>query len=326
MRTLGTILTAALLLAACGDSFTIGGDDTCDCCGTEVSISSGETCFSGVCDPYCGIVQEDAGAADAGAADAGAPDCPMADPRALDVICPSLVRAGEPTTIPIAIGGDGGCYCGERIDCEVRRGDEPNTLELRANVCIDGPLCEACFPYIESTCTLPALEEGRWTVRDRGETAFTFDVVSPDVMPEWGLECVSARGEDALGCGLTWPPTEPLQASRACHPGGVFAEQRVELTVTDGCGTCGTTPGPCEVEIFDDVLRVRPSRVESMCDIGCPAVCMEVDSTCTTPPMPAGVWRVFVGDVEIGTQLFVSGPGDEPPDPDEVCGELLTGG
>lgn len=322
MRILGTILTLAVLLSACGNSFTLGGDETCDCCGTEVRVSPGEGCFSGACDPYCGIALIDAGGPDAGPPPG---TCELAEPRPIDVMCPTYVPANEPTTIPVAIGGANECYCGETIQCEVQRTGEPFELELRANLCRDSGLCDACFPFVESTCALPALEEGRWTVRDRGETAFVFDVVPAGVMPEWGLECVSARNPDILGCGVDWPPVDPVQANRVCHLDGGGAEERVTLTVTDACGGCGTIPGPCEVEVFDDILRVRPSRVESRCDIDCPEICMPVEHTCVSPPLPAGEWRVFLGNVEIGTQVRVPGPGEEPPAFEEVCGEVLGG-
>ena len=322
MRILGTILTAAclLILSGCDDPF-FDGEQICNCCGSEVRWPRDRDCGNGACDGHCFPIL------DAGPGDAGPPrfDCLSPEARALDVICPHAVRAGAETTIPVAFGGSGECFCNQRLHCLVQRAEEPFELELRASMCSDGPICGACFPYLEATCTLPPLEEGLWTVRDQGETAFVLRVVPEDVMPEWGLACISPRAPDALGCGVAWPPIDPVLANRVCHPGGAGVDQRVALTVTDTCGSCGTMPGPCNVEVFDDVLRVRPTRVESQCDIACPDICMPVEHTCVSPPLPAGDWRVFLQDVETGTRLRVPAPGEEPPSFDEVCGEAMGG-
>ncbi|HBQ13192.1 MAG TPA: hypothetical protein DEF51_19310 [Myxococcales bacterium] len=282
--------------------------DYCECCGVTVEIPAGEDCELGWCDPYCLFPPPVV--------------CDEVELRALDLICPSFVPAGQPTRIPVAIGGDGECYCGEQVLCDAQLGAEPFVLEIESSICAEGALCEACFPYIEAECELPPMETGTWTVRANGEDLFQLSVAPAGTMPEWGLECVHRRGEDRLGCGTDWPPRRVFEPTSACHPEGAYPEERVTFTVTDGCAGCGTIEGPCEVEVFDDVVRLRPSRVETQCDVDCPTVCMPMDHTCVSPPLPEGTWRVFLEDVELGTRIEVASP---PGTTDEVCGEVLGG-
>lgn len=326
IRTLSLMILAATILAGCFDQH--GRGDTCDCCGTTVTRAEGESCAGGICDPYCAFV------GDAGpprTVDAGPPSppppppppgCEGGEPRALDLLCPSWIPAGRATTIPVAIGGDGQCYCGESVACEVTSVTRTGTIELSTSICSEGLLCDGCFPYVEATCELPALPEGTWAVRVNGERLFDLNVSPPDVMPEWGLACQHRRGEDTLGCGTDWPPQPVEQPTETCHPRGAYPEERVTLRVTDGCASCGTIEGPCRVDVFDDVVRLSPRRVNTNCDVDCPTICMPQEHTCVTPPLPEGTWRVFVGDVPMGTRIEVGAP---PATTEEVCGAPLGG-
>src|SRR5688500_15308504 len=161
------LLISAVLTAACSSSHssdddagprdggpTGDGGETCDCCGVTVGISGGESCFGGVCDPYCLFVPD--------AGTDGGPPLRCGPAAAIGLACGiDGVRAGTPTTSPVLGGGRDACHCGETIECRARVSGA-FTLELETALCTDGPLCEACFPFIEGTCALPALEAGRW--------------------------------------------------------------------------------------------------------------------------------------------------------------------
>ena len=66
---------------------------------------------------------------------------------------------------------------------------------------------------------------------------------------------------------------------------------RVPIDITHDCPPCYAAAGPCEVDIFDDVIRVRPTTLDAACDITCPPVCNERVDTCLTPQLPEGTWR-----------------------------------
>jgi hypothetical protein len=97
---------------------------------------------------------------------------------------------------------------------------------------------------------------------------------------------------DADGCAEL--PSRPFDASRLCVSTQGFAEERVAIRVLDSCGGCGSVRGECRVDVFDDVVRVRPERLGVSCDIDCPAVCVEREDVCWTPPLPAGTYRVML--------------------------------
>ncbi len=269
-----------------------------------------------------GGVSDSGSGGDSGPWDGGTLGCPEAP---LDLLCGTdTVFAGVEQTIDVLIGASDRCYCGERIDCVARYGAEPFTLSIEAGLCADGALCDACFPYVDGTCTLPPLEAGSWRVDINGEPALQLGVLEPDVLPEMGAECTSPARVDDASCGITWPPADG-DHDQVCHPQAVYPNTRAELEVTRNCGSCGESAGPCEVEIFDDVIRVRPSTVYSGCDVDCPAICVPRTDVCTTPPLPEGTWRVFVeGAVDFESTIVSTGdPGFAP---DEICVATTSGG
>ncbi|MEM9075211.1 MAG: hypothetical protein AAGE52_42325, partial [Myxococcota bacterium] len=322
--------------------------ERCDCCGTTVEIEAGETCASGVCDPFCSRrIDPDGGvdgAVDAGfdsGVDAGDPmtcdccgtevtidpdqncDSGVCDPfclvgceeRPIDLICGySHIPAGTPTTLPVQIGGRDQCFCGETVQCSVGRPGS-FTLELSTELCSAGALCDACFPFVEGTCNLPALEEGTWTVNVNGQPSFELGVIPSDVLPERGSVCQRRADHDSF-CGVTWP-ARAYDPGLVCHPGTAPAGTRIAIEVTDSCGGCGSIAGECRVDVFDNIIRVQPRSLASACDIDCPAVCIEREDVCYTPPLDAGTWQIEVGDytstIEVGTPLG----------PEEVCGPFI---
>lgn len=291
------------------------GGGTCDCCGTPVGIGPGETCLSGVCDPYCGIVHPDAGPG---------PSC-AAEPASIDLACFSHVTAGRPFELPVLIGGEDGCFCGEEVTCAARVESE-GVLVLETGLCPGLAICEACNPFVAGTCALPPLDAGTWRVRVNGTDAWELEVTSPDVLPERGAQCVR-RADDGGACGNAFPPSE-YAPSRACHPSGAYVGERVPIRVVDPCGGCATVAGPCEVSVFDDVIRVHAERVSIGCDVDCPAICTEREDVCWTPPLEAGTWTVvFDGlvttDDRPPTTITVAGA---PPGGEACAGALVDAG
>ncbi len=283
---------------------------SCNCCGRLVPVTRGESCEL-VCWPLC-------------VPDAGTPPPPgceeSATPRLLDQLCADAVYAGTPTTIPVAFGGEGECYCGEQVGCRAERGAEPFVLELTTELCAGELLCDGCFPFVDGGCTLPALEEGLWEVRNNGERLFTLGV-SPrgGPRPEWGLSCESRGASNIHACDHTWPPRPVPAETRICHPTAASAGERVTLRVTEGCASCGTFAGPCDVEVFDDIIRVTPTLLEATCTVDCPGGgCQPQPHTCVTPPLPAGLWRVDVVGSGIRSSLEVVDAG-QPVTPGELC-------
>lgn len=245
---------------------------------------------------------------------------PHCSPREATLSCFSHVTAGRTQTVAIAMGGEDECYCGEGVACHAARGSEPRTLELTTSQCAGPFLCSGCFQFIEGTCELPPLEEGSWRVNVNGEYAYDLDVLPSGVTPERGETCVRSAARDE-SCGGVEPEPAGDRHGIVCHDDGVTPGTRVPLRVTDGCGGCGALAGPCTVDVFDDVIRVRPSTVFSRCDYACPAVCEPREDICWTPPLEAGTWRVVVDGIE-GYESTLE-VGTEPAEPSTVCGPIV---
>jgi hypothetical protein len=286
-RMLGRLVPLlALLVVGCFRSSGRDGDGgvdvdaaggSCDCCGTRVSIAPGETCFGGVCDPYCVRTTD-------GGVDAGPLACPS---ERIDLACYGFLGEGIDNALELLVGGNGECHCGDAIACRATV-VAPGRLALETGVCPG--LCDACFPFSEpARCDLPPLTEGIWQVSVNGAPAFSAAVGPRGVVPERGAVC--HRVADADGCAQL--PSRPFEASRLCVSTQGFGEERVAIRVLDSCGGCGSVRGECRVDVFDDV-RVRPERLGISCDIDCPPVCIEREDVCWTPPLPPGTYRVML--------------------------------
>ena len=143
-------------------------------------------------------------------------------------------------------------------------------------------------------------------------------------MPRWRVRALLRRaglgsgGPDGGGTHIcSWPAT-------VCHAQAAYARERVPIEVTHDGPPCEGAAGPCEVDIFDDVIRVRTTTLEPDCDITCPPVCIERTDTCLTPELPEGSWRVIVDGIEDYESTIVVG--DIGPLPGVTCGRTMAGG
>lgn len=258
--------------------------------------------------------------------DGGRSDC---DGRRADVSCGTApYPSGVPFELPVSIGGDGDCYCGETVSCavSVRPGPmgEPVDIELSTAVCHGGALCDACFPYIEGACAIPALPGGRYPVWIDGERAFDLHVEEGDFVGE--QQCTTSAEPDPLGCGpVSWPP-DRYEVGEVCHPGSISPGPRATIRVVDQCASCGQQPGPCTVTLdesgFAPVLRVDATRTYSACDVDCPDVCMRMEQRCAVPAgLPYGRYQVLVNGRSFGTWLEIT----DTPTFEEVCAGAVGG-
>lgn len=274
---------AALALAGCFDSYGPGGP------GADGGGSVADA----------GTIGTDAGGVECG-------------PRALDLACFDHVSAGAPSTISIVAGLGEDCFCDQALACVAAiAGDR--VLAITTELCPERPVCRACMPFAEGTCALPALTAGTWRVIVNGETSHDLEVLPPDVLPERGDTCIRRALVDA--CGATWEPTG-FSVSRACHPTGAPPGSRVAIRVHDACGGYQQR-GPCEVDVFDDVVRVRATRMPNACDIACPSVCADDEHLCLTPPLRAGEYRLLVDGLAIDEVTTIRVADGAPPD--EIC-------
>jgi len=262
------------------------GTELCNCCGTLFEAPAFSDCR---CERFC--------PGDAGV-DAPPLTCPS---ERIDLACYGFLAEGRDNALELLVGGDGGCYCGENIECRATV-VAPGRLAIETAVCPG--LCEACFPFGgPMRCELPPLTEGVWSVSVNGAPAFTTNVAPAGVAPERGEICHRVADQD--DCAEL--PSRPFEASRLCVSSGGFPDERVAIRVVDPCGGCGTVRGECRVETFDDVVRVRPERLGISCDVDCPAVCIEREDVCWTPPLPAGTYRVMLEGSDESLTISVGG-------------------
>ena len=98
--------------------------------------------------------------------------------------------------------------------------------------------------------------------------------------------------DGGVGPGCT---KEAIDVSRACVPG--TAKAGVELTLDAdgvGCGGCGTTIGPCVVNVTGDVIRL--SMDVQKCPlpegVGCDLSCALPEAKCVVPALAEGTYRI----------------------------------
>jgi len=259
--------------------------------------------------------------------DGGRSDC---SPRRADVTCGTAPHpSGIPFELPVSIGGEGECYCGETVECAVSLRPSPTGevvgVDLTTSMCHGGAICDACFPYIEGSCAMPALPGGDYPVWLNGERAFDLEVEAGDFMGT--QQCTRPAAPDALDCGpVEWPP-QRIEPGEICHPESVFTGTRATITVVDTCASCGQQPGPCTVTVDETgiapVLQVETTRTNTVCDVECPSFCMRMEHECVVPDTlaPETYYQVIVNGVSFGTGITVG-----TFDGGETCAGVAIGG
>ncbi len=229
----------------------------------------------------------------------------------------------------MAIGGEGECYCGETIDCAVSvrpsPTGEPVEIDVNTQLCVGGALCDACFPYIEGSCRVPALPGGDYPVWMNGERAFDLHIEEADFIGQ--QQCTRVAEPDSIGCGpVGWPP-QRIEPGEICHPSSIFTGTRATITVVETCGTCGQQPGPCTVTLdesgFAPVLKVETTTTWTACDVDCPSICMRHEHECVVPDTlaPETSYQVLVNGASFGTTIEVGSFAGE-----EICAGVAIGG
>lgn len=286
--------------------------------------------FHGTGDPPRPTPGPDAGGPIPVGPDAGRPPPPRRDagippppppgcvPRALDFACTDTgngaVPVGAPYALPIALGGDGACFCGEQLECTAAIVG-PGQLALRTVMCAE-ILCDGCFPFVQATCALPPLEEGVWhvTVNDRDALELTVSDATPGVGP---VDVCSTRAPDAsTSCAPVWSPlAEPVD--QLCVPGVAPPGTPIAVELTDFCLGCGMSVGSCDVIRTANDLRVVPRSLPPSCDIDCGAECSLAESRCVIPPLEEGEYTLHVDGLPGVLTLAI----DEgvPPGPGRSC-------
>jgi hypothetical protein len=290
----GPFLLAILVLsslAGCYRSHAAGFE--CDCCGVALILSDPAACTPLACAPICASVGDTGVRRDVGRPDTSLPtEC---GERPLDLLCFDHIRAETPTDVTIALGLDASeCFCDQELTCEVSL-LSPLRLELSTALCPETPVCRACGGPPVATCRLPALPEGVYGVYLNGERSMQVTVTPIDVFPERADVCIRRSIVDS--CGTTGD-IQSFEVGRACHEEAAPPGVSVPIRVYDACGGCWQR-GPCEVTVFDDIIRVRATRMPNSCDIACPPVCQPDEHVCLTPPLAPGSYRVLIDGLPV---------------------------
>lgn len=325
-----------VLLAGCFRSARHGDDErTCECCGTEVRVGAEESCLSGVCDPYCLHRPPTDAGMDAPVYDAPPLHCDCCGTAVLttDGVCSEeicapycacelvrseltevdFVRAGSPASIRTMVRG---CFCGERLECEVAVDERSRRIEMRTTMCVPDLLCDGCMD-LETECAIPELSEGRWSVMINGDWAYELDALPPDLLPERLDDVLVTHAPVDEECGIVWPP-EAYDPFFACITPEVRTGEEFAISVYDECAPefCGHRGGHCKVTVLENVITVSPHRTFTECDIAaCPPVCETREDVCWVPPLPEGGYNVVIGG-DIRGRLLVT----DTPAPSEACG------
>lgn len=274
-----------------------------------------------------GVDDVDAAARDASVRDAAAPDAlPLLDagrdaaPDA-GLVCP-VVRAdyvcldhfaaqpGRPFSLPLSYAT---CGCLNQAECSVAVDPASQTLRLTTTLCTSSALCFACDTPTTS-CEVPALAEGNWTVTVNGSAAFMLPVrAESDDVP--APACVDFAEPISCDGDLSLPgsPTTTLVACVGQTPG---SPATYTIEATDPCGGC-TSESTCTVRLepryTDDLppggeVFVEVNQYYDSC-VDCLPTCERTTRVCAIPPLVSGdFYRVHIEGVSPFT--FVAGSGE----------------
>lgn len=240
--------------------------------------------------------------------DAGPLMCPLV--RA-DVACMRELAAtpGVPFTLPLTFDA---CGCCVQSECRAElRGD---TLHLTTTLCPDPCDCDRCvLPEVD--CAIPPLAEGVYEVVVNGAPAFSLPVIADSGLVPPPPACQRFAQEDM--CRLSdrlpdvsgWRPSSVCVETRSATTRS--GNEPVVVRVQSDCWGCGDLMGPCvaivEPRFTDDLppggeIRVQPTHFPTVCDVDCPAVCIEAEVDCFVPPLEDGdFYRVWLdGEAVLG--------------------------
>ncbi|MBN8612076.1 MAG: hypothetical protein J0L92_15890 [Deltaproteobacteria bacterium] len=232
---------------------------------------------------------------------------PSCSPRPLDVACTDtgtgFVPVGVPYALPVRFGDGSTCFCGEAIACAATVSGRDLLLETR--MCAD-LLCDGCFPYVEGTCALPPLDEGRYRVLVNGAPSFELDAsnATPAIGP---VDACLRPPVDEHACGWELAPSV-LEADELCHPPLARAGEPIAVEVHSFCLPCGSIWGPCTVTRTATSIHVSPTIVSSRCDVDCETDCLDRTTVCTIPPLEPGKYQLSVDGLD---QISLFTAGDE---------------
>ena len=226
-------------------------------------------------------------------------------PQPATVSCSEMLApADEPFELPLSIGDFDQCYCGESLAChaEVIRNDRgvPTEIQVQTALCSGGALCDACFPFIEGACSVPALPEGSVVAAINGRRAFNVNV---------GARSISGRVDYCTTAATDhmsrWPASE-FETGETCYHRTVLPGTRFPITVVDDCapGCGGGVVGPCTVSLdthpSPPVLRVDATRgVRDIPSEDCPEVCARQEHACIAPALAPGRYEVMVNGLAV---------------------------
>lgn len=122
----------------------------------------------------------------------------------------------------------------------------------------------------------------------------------------------SSGGSSSGGVSCT---TQGQQGDQACVPGLAAAKTPIEIEVgsSTGCLGCFTQFEACEVTVSGQSIRVamKSKTCAPPGDVACPAICQEIRTKCTIPPLAPGTYSVTVYGERFGgrRELEVSADG-----------------
>jgi len=269
-----------------------------------------------------GVARRDAGPArpDAGGADdaglCGGPVTPGHTNRFCILEPSGAIPPG--TARPLPVWHDG-CFCEDALTCETSV--TATTVDVTTLVCTPPAECDGCVPTIQTTCTLPPLSVGSYTIRIDGVDVADVRVARPDPGMFARPVCYDAPdpGSDAA---LVCRARVPLSGvSRVCRPDVSDVGSQPTIRVFEACGGCFDRSGGCEVALEPGRVVVEARRLACDCPPcgGCGTECNEIEIACHPPPLAEGDYELVVDGVSTGETLRVRDivPGTMPPL--EVC-------
>lgn len=258
--------------------------------------------------------------------DAGTPSDCFTDPipARIDRACvptdTGFAPAGSNFNLDVALDG---CFCDGAVYCAASLAED-GVIELETTQCPDSADCDSCIPSLTTSCAIPPLTAGIWTVLVNGTPAFDLRAMvgEPGLVGRRVCHDVAPDAEGSFIC--PWPGDFEASSTETCHPVEARPGRPVPIRVTDTCGGCFDVEGSCEVAVSLNDITVTPRTRSCDCPVcgACAEVCGRTEVTCHTPPLEPGVYTVRTPTAE--TTLEVSA--DASHTPSEICAGSASGG